>query len=1011
MSPALEFRVLGPLAAVRDGVPVELRSPTQRALLAALLVHANAPVVNDVLVDAVWEARPPGRAEDTLRVHVSQLRKRLGRELVATVAGGYLLSLPPERLDSHTFAEEASWGAELLARGEEREAHARLSRGLERWRGEAYEDVRYHGFAQPEIRRLEELRLDALERRAEAAVALGRHEEAAAELAALVERHPHREGLWRQLMLALYRAGRQADALAAYRRARERLDEELGLEPGPGLRELERAILRHDPSLAPVPRGHANLPAPLTSFVGRRDELAETRERLARARLVTLAGPGGSGKTRLAVEVARAEAAARDAVWFVDLTPLQPTDEPAGAVIAALGREEGRAADAEAVALALGQARALVVLDNCEHVVERAAAFVSELLARCPEVAVLATSREPLRVPGEALLHVPPLAVGPDDGDAVLLFLERARDAVPDLALDAETRGPVTRLVRATAGIPLAIELAAARLDTLSLEDAAARAETALAAPGAGSRVAVPRHRTLHAALDWSRRLLGPGEAEVFRRLWVFRGGWALEALAAVCADLSLPAAELLERLVRLVETSMVQAARRGPEVRYSLLEPVRQYAAQLDAAEREREALLRRHAGHYRALALETGPAVATGDAAARRAFALEEANLVAAVACFLDLGEANEAAAVVVQLARWWGHEGRHERARLWTGRVLARLPELDSDRAADVLSLAVWNAGLAGDLDPPGLEAAAEEVLARGCGEPARARLLTQLGNLRGMRGDVRAGARALGAAHRILRARPDAPRPYVPLVNLACAYAWLGHAAAGERLAAAALELGRDDAASSAICLALLGLASVHAGRPGEAAERLDRALPALAADGTRFHHALATVWRGEAALGSGDPAGSAALGREALRLAGDPPELVVTVAARELLAWAALASGDDASAGDAVTAGAEACRASASLGGVAQLLDPAGLLEHRLGASDRSVLLLAASTAHRSRLGLARTPYEAAVVAERERELQRALGSIRFRELASEGTGLSLEEAAAALAGRATAARW
>ena len=1009
MRQAPEFRVLGPLQLLRDGAPVELTSPTQKALLSVLLMRANAPVPNDVLVDAAWEGSPPGRAADTLRVHVSQLRKAVGRDALATVTGGYVLDAPPERVDAHLFAQELARAADLLERGDARGAWERLETALARWRGEAYEDVRFHAFAREEIRRLDDLRLDALERRAQAGLALGRHEQLAGELAEAVERSPHREELWAQLMLALYRCGRQEEALEAFRTAGRRLDEELGLEPGPRLRELERAVLAHDPSLLPTP-ARARLPAPLTSFVGRRHELAETHARLERSRLVTLVGPGGSGKTRLAIEAARTAPATGGGIWFADLTAVPAGSSPAGTVLGALGRPEGKIADAHAAAEALRGRSGLLVLDNCEHVVEQAGPFVSELLAAADGVSVLATSREPLRVPGEALLHVPPLAV-PDDGDdeaetdAVALFLERARDVVPELELTAETRAPILELVRLTSGMPLAIELAAARLDALPLAEAAAQASAAFGTPGRGSRVAVPRHRTLHAALDWSRRLLAPREDEVFRRLWAFRGGWTPDALAAVCADLALGEGELLEALARLVETSMVQLTRRGPEVRYSLLEPVRQYAETLAPDGPERETVVRAHAAHYGALAARTIVALSAGEAAAWHVLAGEEANCVEAVSRLLELDAADEAAAILIPLGRWWGLVGSHDRCRLWCGRVLARRPVLDPDLAAEVVTHAVWNVGLSGDLQAPEVELA-REVLADTRSPLCRARLLVQLGNITGLRGELRPALRSLGAAHRILR-RSAEPRWYAALVNLACGYAWAGRPGFAEHVARTVADLDEVEPFSRALATALRGQAALYADAPGRAAALLDEALPELDSYGTRFHHGLATVWRGQAALAAGDVPGALARAREAVRLAGDPRELVVAQFAYELLAWSLLAGGELEEARAAVAEAAAVAAESGSPGGRARLLYPAGLLEQRLGAENRAAILLAAGTEARRELRLARPPYE-------ERELERALaalraglGARRFRELGAEGATLAAAEAVElALAGTA-----
>jgi predicted ATPase/DNA-binding SARP family transcriptional activator len=1004
MSSDLEFQVLGPLRVRRNGSTVDVRSPTQRVVLCALLVQANLPVPNDVLLEAVWDGDAPRRPEDTLRVHVSQLRRALGRTPIETTSRGYMLRIDPGSLDSHAFDEDVRWATALLRDGEHSAAYERLRAALDRWRGEPYEDVRYRDFAQPEIRRLEELRIDALEHRAEAALELGLHDEVVAELSELVDSHPHRERLWEQLMLAFYRSGRQAEALAAFRDAHRGLADELGLEPGPELRRLERAILTHDPALEPGRAGGVHLPAPLTTFVGRDRELDELTEILGRARLVTLVGAGGSGKTRLALEAARTAAPGfPDGVWFVDLAPLPAGESPADSILAALGRPGRERADPGTIAAALGDTRALLLLDNCEHVREPSAELVAELLTRCAGLTVLATSRERLHVMGETVQRVPPLGLPTEPtgdavarSDAVRLFLARARDVEPGLELDDDTRGPIAEIVRLAAGIPLAIELAAARLEGLPLAEVVAQVEGAFGVKQEPSHVSIPRHRTLRAALDWSRSLLDPSAEDVFRYLWVFRGGWTLESLAAVCPDRDGTA--LLEPLLQLVEASVVQAVRRGPDVRYSLLEPIRQYARSTVDDERWAAALCDRHAERFGELATAIAPDVRRGEIGARQVLEAEEANMMAALAWRLDRHLADDAAALAGALCTYWGFTGRPDRALTWAGRVLAQATAISPDRLADVVDGALWNAGLSGDFGRTDLVAAAEDAVHLTADPERKAALLNQLGNFKGLRGDVRGAVRSFAASRRLLRRHGFAERARTPAVNAACGCAWMGRPSFADRLTTAVCKETSPTESAHNIARAVRGLTAVYASSPREAAAELDEALLGLDAYSTRFHHAAATVWRGVAALALGDLPRAAELAAEALRLADRPRALAVGLFAHELAAWTALERGDLDGVRMEIEEIVQTSRRSGSTGSVVRVLDLIGLVEHRVGADDRATILLAAATLARERLGLARTPLERERESAAQTELLGRLGRTRYEELAEQGAALTLDGA-------------
>jgi len=630
----MQFRILGPLEVVDGDSVVPLAGVKQRALLALLLLNANEVVSSDRLVEALWGEHLPVSGAKALQVRVSQLRKALGvaGSVVVTRAPGYRLQIEGEQFDLARFERlvaEADDAAPTAAAGKLREA-------LTLWRGPPLADLAYEPFAQPAIARLEELRLVAIEKRIDADLALGRHLDLVGELEQLAAAHPLRERVRAQLMLALYRCGRQADALAVYQHARRELVDELGIEPSPSLRELEQAILRQDPSLEPAPAAsHAlpdqaaevspgvveprhNLPSQASSFVGRERELSELRELLARARLLTLVGAGGVGKTRLALQLATAVLDGwRDGVWFVDLAPVADAtlvDEKVASIFGVLGTP-GRSPQ-ESLVMALRPRELVVVLDNCEHLIESAAILADMLVKECPSIAIVATSREPLRIPGEQIYRVSSLSLPPldaqqpqglADSEAICLFIDRARRQRPEFALDSDNWDAVARLCRRLDGIPLAIELAAARLSVLGLDDIEKRLDQRFALLVGGNRTAVPRQQTLQALVDWSYNLLDPGEQEVLQRLSVFAGGFDLDGAEAVAKRGQ--SASALDEVVALVDKSLVQWG--DTDNRYRLLETVRDYAATKLRARGETEVKAVRvaHRDYYLALAEAAAP------------------------------------------------------------------------------------------------------------------------------------------------------------------------------------------------------------------------------------------------------------------------------------------------------------------------------------------------------------------------------------------------------------------
>ena len=596
--PPVVVRVLGALIAEVDGAPVSLGGPRPRAVLARLAVADGRMVTDDALIEDVWGDGAPRTALLTLQGYISSLRKSLdpanargglGARVLVRDGPGYALRLPPGGLDAAVFATLAAEARTALGRGEAETAARLLDDALALWRGPAYGDCLDREFAAPEIARLTALRHGATEDRAAAALVLGDHTRAVAMAEAHTREHPLRERGWVLLAAALYRSGRQGDASTALRTARRTLADELGADPGPDLVALQDAVLRQDDAgvaaVLPTPvttspaRRHRRVPVPLTPTVGREDDVRTVADALRDHRSVTLTGPGGMGKTRLALEVA-GRRDDPDGPWFVELAglPGRSADEagpdagadPAGAVATALGVTSGRGVDALVAVLA--DRRALLVLDNCEHVVDSVAVLVSEILRSCPGMTVLATSRVSLGTPGEFVHETPPLATT-GDGPAVELFLARASDATGGAPATEDDRLAAARLCEGLDGMPLAIELAAAQARTLSVQQLLDHLDDRLAVLRGGSR-ATPRHATMAAAVEWSYRSLTDGEKLLFTELGIFEGGFDLEAITAV-----VDRRDAVLDLAPLVEKSLVKALGGHPR-RYRMLETLRSYAA-----------------------------------------------------------------------------------------------------------------------------------------------------------------------------------------------------------------------------------------------------------------------------------------------------------------------------------------------------------------------------------------------------------------------------------------------
>ncbi|MFE1166154.1 BTAD domain-containing putative transcriptional regulator [Nocardiopsis sp. NPDC058789] len=605
----MRFGVLGPLTVwTHDQRPVRVAEAKVRALLADLLVHRGRPVAADRLVDDLWGEHLPADPAGALQGKVSRLRRALG-DAGAVLFGpfGYRLRVGADEVDADRFEATVAHARKLT----DRERAEGLADALALWRGEAFSGFEDAGFALAEARRLAELRLVAAEELAETRLDLGEHGLVAGELSELVAAHPLRERLRAAHIRALYGSGRQSEALEGYGDVRARLRDELGVDPGPELTAVHAAVLRQDPALRAAPRRTAergNLPARLTELVGRAEAVTQIRALLGTGRMVTLTGPGGVGKTRLAVEVAHTLGGRfTDGVWLVELAGLPSgsgPEEVADTVAATLGvRQDGpRDGDSASepgtarLAAALRGGRTLVVLDNCEHVVGAAAEVAAGLLGAVPGLHVLATSQERLATAGELLWTVPPL----DADGAARMFVERAAAAEPRFTLTEENRAHVEAICRRLDGVPLALELAATRVRSVDVAELAARLDDRFRLLTSGRRDAPARQRTLRAMIEWSWEPLTDPERVVLRRLAAHADGCTLSAAEELCSGAGVDPADVLELLGRLVDRSLV-VHRDG---RYRLLESVAAYCVERMVAAGELERVRDRHLAHYLGLA-----------------------------------------------------------------------------------------------------------------------------------------------------------------------------------------------------------------------------------------------------------------------------------------------------------------------------------------------------------------------------------------------------------------------
>jgi predicted ATPase len=1037
--------MLGPLEVrTDDGGLADVPGTRLRGLLTALALRPDRVVPKASLVDWIWGEDPPADAANALQRLVSRLRKALPEGAIEGQPDGYRLRVAPDAVDAARFERLVSAGQ---ARTEDASLRARLLReALELWRGAAMQDVGLLDSAafDAAVIRLEELRLTAAEERADAEITLGRGAELVTELSDLVAAHPVRERLVAALMRALVSAGRDSEALLVYQRAREALADALGVDPSPELAALHVALLRGELGRREETR-KTNLRAELTSFVGKDADVGAVRELIAARRLTTLIGPGGSGKTRLATETARTLLGdLPDGAWLVDLAAIGADGDIAQSTLTALGLRDallGETSNAEPtdrLIAAIREREALLILDNCEHVIESAAVFAHRVLGECQRLRILATSREPLGITGEALWVVEPLALPEEDAGsadiesspAVQLLRDRAGEVRRDLASDTSALATMARVCRALDGMPLAIELAAARLRTMSIDQLASRLDDRFRLLTSGSRTALPRHRTLRAMVDWSWELLTDAERMVLRRLSVFSGGASLAAAERVCAGDAVEQDQVLDLLTALTEKSLLLNDG-GNAPHYRMSGTIMEYAGQRLAAAGEADLARHAHLAYFTELAEIADPQLRRADQLNWLAtLEAEHDNIGAAMRGALAAGEAQSAMRLAAGAGwYWWLGGHKTEGMELLTAATEAPGEVTDEARATvygllvqfvsagrgDEHQAAVWIheayrfsqgsqlrhpaprvvAALERMLQAPDAVLTAWELLLSDQDPWVRAIARLQLGKMRIMLGQGGREADVyLETALAEFRALGERFGISFALTELADRIAVRGEFAAAcehyEQAIAVVTEVGSTEdvirlRSQQAQLYWLLGDEAASAAAIAEAQRYAERVTWPDALAELALSKADLARWGGDAAEARKQ------LGVAAALLGDEAKQAVIRVVTHDLLGYLADDLGEArahrAAAWEAAIAAGHAPMIATALVGVADLA-------LRRGEYEQAVRLLAASTAAR---GL--RDYSQPDVARIEQAARSRLGDARFAEAAREGTRVSWSQLA------------
>ncbi len=780
----MEFAILGRCEVRDSGRLIELRRGLPPALLTLLLINRGVYLSVDVIADRLWGEEQPVNPRNAVQQLVGHLRRALGpggASLLVTQESRYTLRVADDDVDAYLFQRRVAEAVESASDGTASGARHALSAAdaaLSMWTGDPLADIAAYEWAEPEIARLQELAVRAREARVRAMMTLGRHADAITAARDIADAHPLREQVHADLMLALYRAGRQQEALETFSTVRRALTGELGLDPGPGLQVLEQRVLAQDPDLqwvappdmdtpgtdrgtiAAERRESLLMPSPATSLIGREDDIDRLLPMLDRTRVLTLTGPGGTGKTRLASELAGRQRARP--VWFVDLSVLADEELVVATAARTIGAVHGPDQDpADAIVNSLRGRPGLLVLDNCEHVIDAAGRLASALSHGCPELVQVTTSRRPLRVSGEVTWPVSPLQT-PDSADvdpgevselpAVRLFVERAAAVRPDFVLTDDNAADVAAIVRSLDGLPLAIELAAAHADVLSVANIKNRLLDRFDLLESDVRDAPERQRTLRAVIDSSVSLLTDAERSFFVRLGVFAGSFDAAAAAAVTGS-----SDAFRIIASLVRQSLIVPTGAS---RYRLLESVQDYAAQALEVEADAASVRARHCEHFIDLMTRAHDGIRTeGQDEWLSQISDSLPDYRAALSWSLGGAAPARGALLAARLNWFWTLEGMLGEADRWL--ALAETVPVDDDSVRAELLLAIGRiAAPRGELTRALAACAESAELNRRLGNgQARADALVTLGLAQWALGDLVAAASSHDEAVRLAEAAGD------------------------------------------------------------------------------------------------------------------------------------------------------------------------------------------------------------------------------------------------------------